>query len=524
MRFDDRLATVLAQPVAAPHDRNVRWRQLVDLVARSTATADRVLLEQAIATIEEDKGSVAEPLRAAAARSIAGWAIPAALLEVFAGDTLAVAAPLLTGGQLEGEVLDRLRFKASPDVRRFLATLYPEAPKPSESPEMTLTDVAPGPEAKAERMQPETSISDVVARLDRLRSERERARARSVLPEPSHLETSETRSVFRWECSPGGEIDWVEGVPRGPLIGRSIAVADPDEGVDDCVERAFSIRAPFRDCALELGEEGQLAGRWTISGAPAFAANDGRFIGYRGVAQRGEPHDFAPPQTSLVAPIDSHDALREMIHEIKTPLNAIIGFAEIIDGQYFGPAHRRYRERAAQIVSNARALLEAANDLDFVARMQSLDRASGQGTDLKAFFAGFTGRFLERAAQQGVQVDFQTDDAAGLCALELALTERLVARFTDAVLSATGPGEHLAVRAHAGSGQCGVAISRPRSTILATREDLLDPEFTIGDSDRALLGLGFSLRLVNGLAELAGGRLDIGDEYLTLYLPLVGTA
>jgi hypothetical protein len=522
LRFDDRLATVLAQPVAASHDRNVRWRQLVDLVARSTATADRALLDNAIATIEEDRGSVAEPLRAAAARSIAGSTIPAALLEVFAADTLAVAAPLLTGGQLEGEVLDRLRAKASPDVRRFLGTLYPEASLPPEPPEMTLTEVAPSVGTKSARTQPETSISDVVARLDRVRSERERERVRSVLPEPVVAEQGEARSVFRWECSPGGEIDWVEGVPRGPLIGRTIAVADPDEGVDDCVERAFSIRAPFRDCVLELGDEGQLAGRWTISGAPAFAANDGRFIGYRGVAQRGEPNEFTPALPPLATPLDSHDALREMIHEIKTPLNAIIGFAEIIDGQYFGPAHRRYRERAAQIVSNARALLEAANDLDFVARMQSADPVNGQGTDLKAFFPGFAGRFLERAAQHGVQIDFQTAEAAGRCALDPALTERLVARFTDAMLSATGPGEHLAVRAHAGRGQCGVAISRPRSTILATREDLLDPEFTIGDSDRALLGLGFSLRLVNGLAELAGGTLDIGDDYLTLFLPLVG--
>ena len=44
------------------------------------------------------------------------------------------------------------------------------------------------------------------------------------------------------------------------------------------------------------------------------------------------------------------DSLRELVHEIKTPLNAIIGFAEIIDGQYLGPADRRYRERAGEIV------------------------------------------------------------------------------------------------------------------------------------------------------------------------------
>ena len=95
-------------------------------------------------------------------------------------------------------------------------------------------------------------------------------------------------SLFRWECNPSGEIDWVEGVPRGPLVGRTIATADPGEGVDDCVERAFGIRAPFRDCVLELGEDGPLAGQWVISGVPAFSPSDGRFIGYRGVARRDD--------------------------------------------------------------------------------------------------------------------------------------------------------------------------------------------------------------------------------------------
>ena len=47
MRFDDRLATVLSQPVGSPHDRAVRWRQLVDLVARSNGDADRDLLMSA---------------------------------------------------------------------------------------------------------------------------------------------------------------------------------------------------------------------------------------------------------------------------------------------------------------------------------------------------------------------------------------------------------------------------------------------------------------------------------------------
>jgi hypothetical protein len=363
------------------------------------------------------------------------------------------------------------------------------------------------------------SISDVVARIERIRSSRDRAPPPATEPAARPIDYP-VPALFRWECGPGGEIEWVEGAPRGPLIGRSIAVADADEGVDDCVERAFVIRAPFRDCLLELGDDGLMAGEWQISGAPAFAPADGRFIGYRGIARRGQPEpDPLPPLPSGRLPA-GHDALREMIHEIKTPLNAIIGFAEIIDGQYFGPAHRRYRERAAEIVTNARSLLEAAEDLDFVARLQSARGTVGEGTDLASFFPSFADGLLERAAKVGVLLDVDSADSGGICTLEPELTERLLRRFTDAILAAAAPGEHLRVRIHRFNERWGIGVTRPKSTVLAAKDDLLDPEFTIGGADRALLGLGFSLRLINGLVGIAGGGLEIGEDQFTLFVPL----
>lgn len=515
VRFDDRLATVLAQPATQPHDRNVRWRQLVDLVARSGGNADRALLEQALQVVVEDRAGVPEHLRAAAARAIAGQPVPAALLAAFASDTLAVAAPLLAGARLEGEALGRVRGAASSEVARFLDSLHGPSAIADSGPVRELQATIETPPAPP-HPAPEPSLSDVVARLDRLRSTRARA-----IPSPGPAApAADSPALFRWECSASGEIEWVEGVPRGPLIGRSIAVADPDEGVDDCVERAFAIRAPFRDCVLELGEEGVLAGRWTMSGAPAFAPADGRFVGYRGVARRGEP--VPPPAATppAAAAIDSHDSLREMIHEIKTPLNAIIGFAEIIDGQYFGPAHRRYRERAAEIVTNATTLLDAANDLDFVARAQSQAKAgAGGGSDLAALLPRLADTFSEASARHGVTLDLDAPDRALRWSLEPALSERLLARFVDAAVGAASPGEALVLRFRSENGHVAAAITRPRSTVLAAREDLLDPDFTIGEADRATLGLGFSLRLVNGLIELAGGALTIDEERLTLLFP-----
>ena len=515
MRFDDRLTTVLSQPVGSPHDRAVRWRQLVDLVARSSGQADRALLEQAITVIRTDSRAIREPIRAAAARSIAGSPIPYALLAVFAADKLAVAAPLIASASLTGDALASLRGMASDDVRRFLDSLN----RPPEA-EPVLPPPAQASDSAVEAVvDPVPSISEVVARIERLRSSR--ALTQTPKPDPlPHGVDYPVPALFRWECGPGGEIEWVEGAPRGPLIGRSIAVADADEGVDDCVERAFVIRAPFRDCLLELGDDGLMAGEWQISGAPAFASGDGRFIGYRGIARRGQPEpEPLPPRAKGQLP-SGHDALREMIHEIKTPLNAIIGFAEIIDGQYFGPAHRRYRERAAEIVTNARSLLEAAEDLDFVARLQTARTASGEGTDFASFLPGFTQELLARAATLGISLDVDSAGGQGVCALEPELAERLLRRFTDAVLAAAAPGERLAFRVRRMDDRLGFSFTRPKSTILAGKEDLLDPEFTIGGADRALLGLGFSLRLINGLVAIAGGGLEIQDSEFSLHLPL----
>jgi hypothetical protein len=512
VRFDDRLATVLAQPAATLHDRAVRWRQLVDLVARSGGGGDRALLERAIDSIRDDAGSVREPLRAAAARAIAGAPVPLALLKLFAGDTLVVAAPLLAAAELDGQSLAEVRATASTEVRRFIDSTRAVASEEigEDLPSAEPTELA----AIGEAQQPPT-ISEMVARIERRRSSRTPGPAPAMAQLPGD---DGEPALFRWECSPGGEIEWVEGAPRGPLIGRTIADADPDEGVDECVERAFKVRAPFRDCELDLGQAGLLGGPWTISGIPAFAPGDGRFIGYRGIARRGAPESDQPPggQPLLAG---NTDALREMIHEIKTPLNAIIGFAEIIDGQYFGPAHRHYRERAAQIVGHARLLLDAAEDLDFVARTQAAGPAAP--TDLAEFLPGIADRLVARAMQQGVLIDLDEGLIAGAGALNPELTERLLGRFADALISAANPGERLAGAFAANGAHFQLALARPAAMRGMSSERLLDPDFGApANGERASLAIGFALRLVAGLARLAAGRIEFGEDQVVLRLPL----
>jgi hypothetical protein len=528
VRFDDRLLTVLNQPASDRHDTAVRWRQLVDLVARAGPNSASPTVIDALDSIRKDSAKVDETLRAAAARAVAALPLPLGLLECFAADKLSVSAPILAAATLDPAQWRALLASADDETRRFVETLHPEITAPPE-PDATdsLVEQAPAetpasspPQRRSadrrQRMPAGPSLSEVVARIERRRRGRgQQPAAGAVFAGPG------TPALFRWECGPSGEIGWVEGAPRGALIGRSIARPHDDAGgrVDEEVVRAFAMRAPFRDTVMTVPGDGQVSGEWKISGVPAFDPADGRFAGYRGIALR----DLPPPPDRSVSPefLADPDSLRELVHEIKTPLNAIIGFAEIIDGQYLGPADRRYRERAGEIVGEARLLLGAIDDLDFAAKIHSTSRTDERRTDLGEQLEMLSPSLRDLAAENGVELEFTRRPRMPGCAVEPELADRLLYRLSAGVIEHAGAGERLRLATESNGTTCRFSISRPNALRGLSDTQLFDPRPAAADvEDSPALGIGFSLRLVRGLARIAGGDLIASPAGITLLLPL----
>jgi signal transduction histidine kinase len=321
--------------------------------------------------------------------------------------------------------------------------------------------------------------------------------------------------LFRWECGPSGEIAWVEGAPRGPLIGRSIAkplMGDGDR-VDQEVVRAFAMRAPFRDAQLTLASGGPVAGEWKISGVPAFEPSDGRFAGYRGVALREVPVPAAAPVRELVPDVLSDpDSLRELVHEIKTPLNAIIGFAEIIEGQYLGPADRGYRDRAAEIVRQARLLLTAIDDLDFAAKVHSANGAARQRVNLGGLVEREAEELQRIATGRGIELEIQRHRSDVVAAVRPELADRLLFRLFGALADRSEPGERLQLSVeHAGDGGR-ISFSRPAALRGLGEAELFEMR------EEGMQG-GFSLRLARGLAGIAGGDVVSTRDAIALVFP-----
>ncbi|KQU56050.1 hypothetical protein ASG67_05260 [Sphingomonas sp. Leaf339] len=370
---------------------------------------------------------------------------------------------------------------------------------------------------------PRFEIADLVARIEAFN----RVRDDRVVPTaPAPIEDG-----FRFETDDTGVIRWVEGVSRGALVGVSLAMPGgstlmpgaqaPLQGLvrlDAGTAAAFRQRARFHDLRLEVGGLSDAAGSWRIAGTPRFEAGSGRFTGYYGTGRRPLRHESAAPATA--AQVTMSDGLRQLVHELRTPANAVAGFAELIETELLGPVPASYRVRAGAIRHQAADLLAAIDDLDTAARIE------GGALDLRPTEVRLgelveqTMTALEPLARQrgatlmlsGEETVASTDDRAA---------ERLFARLLAALVSAAQTGERIGVAVHPVGDHAVVTVDRPRALADLPGDALFSLDGGIGDGgDGApLLGAGFTLRLVRNLATELGGALAIDADHLTLRLP-----
>ncbi len=537
MRFDDMLATVLAQAADRPDRRAMRWRQLVDLLAQHRTGRDTggEAERAAYAWLREARREIDPEIRRQSARALTGRAVDASLVVFFAEDAPSVAAPLIGGVRLDSAAWLELLPRLGPAARSLLRHRQDLAPEVTAAlsafgPSDFRLEAGPDSTAEAPAAEPAGGGDSQIRELvDRIESFRQRRAARIHAPAAAGSSTQ----GFRWETGTDGVILWVEGAPRGALVGQSIAwvAGRGQHGVDGQAAGGFEKRSPFRDARFTVAGEGPASGDWRISGLPFFDPATGAFQGYRGTARRPRPDEIARTALEEAPPgvfgtEFPADSLRQLIHELRTPLNAIIGFAEMIEGQYMGPAAMPYRGRAASIMEQARSLLGAVDDLDTAARIESRRLELGEGaTDAVALLARLHESYARVAAQRGAMIALSIADDLPLASVDPAAAERMFGRLLAATIGLAGEGETiglaLGLAAEGVRPQLRLELGRPRAIAGLDERELLDPGYSPdGDWPGApALGLGFALRLVRNLAEAAGGSLDIGTEGFLLTIP-----
>ena len=432
------------------------------------------------------------------------------------------------------------RFHAAFTSTPTPANPAPEAPMAGDV--TTATPDAPTPSAPIWQHQPDDGIGAIVRRIEAFRRARDAAQREAAVPSSQEA----PRLPLGEEPAPASpEAFDVETDCEGCVIRADASVAPMVVGLElgdinaETGHLADLIRhqQPIRASAFNLAGAPAIAGAWQLDAIPQFDRLGGRFVGYLGrfrrlpeaqaIAQPAPP----PGANPAASPADSHaDRLRQSLHELRTPVNAIQGFAEIIQQQLFGPTPHEYRALAAVIAADAARMLAGFEELERLARIDTgaMEMASGT-SDLAECVGATLARLEHHAKTHGITLAL--DGMARPLPLTLAEieTERLCWRLLATLVASATTGERLHLCLTDEDGAACLTLTLPAALAALTEEAAGDALFRAAVSpapegpSAGMFGTGFALRLARAEARAAGGSLTIdrqqGTACLRLRLP-----
>jgi len=337
-----------------------------------------------------------------------------------------------------------------------------------------------------------------------------------------HTRGSKLVGAFGFSADAGGRIEWTDGDVAAMVIGTRL-VAPPRLGSankETAIERAFARRQPISGSPTVLYGAEAIAGDWTVDAQPRFT-DDGNFSGYVGRFRRPLSDDPDMPSASA----READRIRQLLHELRTPVTAVQGYAEVIQQQLFGSAPHEYRALAAAIAADAARILAGFEELDRLARLETgaMDVEAG-ATDLAALITQ-TIRQLDQVLQPRMAgIALEMDDAPYIVALDAEEADSLIWRLLATLGGGCSAGETLNAALLNEGGMARLICDLPEQ--LLAEDDIFTAEVKpIGTAINAgLFGAGFALRLARAEAAASGGGLVRDEDALVLTLPFVDAA
>lgn len=563
MHFDDRLATVLQHRAAGERAARVQFRQLLDLLSDPAGASDRELVRAAYRRLDTLAGMIAPARREQLASDCSARIRNPRLLAWFAAQEPRVALAALSQATLTEESwlalvpalpirargLLRHRRDLPPPVRALLDQLgvrdrvlpepvgededRPAAGADAEEPALDLgryahsvpsgggdSEPAPGP-ASPETPTGSGTLGDLVRRIEAFQKARGNRASASPVPAPASSSDEEDANTprpvvtaFLFTTETTGRIDWAEGAAAPMIVGTLLAT--PGALAPGALAAAIALRRPVTGAAHELAGAEAIAGRWMVDAAPRFDPRSGRFLGFVGRFRRPAP---APADTRA---LHAADRVRQLLHELRTPVTAIQGFAEVIQQQTVGPVPHEYRALAAGIAGDAARMLAGFAEIERLARLEAGTQELAEGASEFVAIARRQVAQLQTVLSPRVariEASFALASATVLLAPESA--ELIAWRVLGTLAAATAAGETLRVTLTAAERVLRMAVPLP-AAFARDRDvfagDIHPPGNTLG---AGLLGSGFALRLARAEARAAGGDLALGDDgELVLTLPL----
>lgn len=235
---------------------------------------------------------------------------------------------------------------------------------------------------------------------------------------------------------------------------------------------------------------------------------------------------------------DSNDALEaadrlksefiaNITYQLRTPLTAIMGFAEILQNQYFGPLNARQQDYCSNILEAGQRLITLINDILELATIEAgymnLDRSE---VSINHLVSGVADVVADWARQEDLELEVECPDDIGTISIDERRVRQALFNLLSNAIKFTPAGGRVKLIAEKTGGQLVLTVNDNGIGISQADQSRIFKRFERANIRTGQAGAGLGLSVVKSIIEMHGGRIEIDSapnrgSTVKCYLPLV---
>jgi signal transduction histidine kinase len=200
-------------------------------------------------------------------------------------------------------------------------------------------------------------------------------------------------------------------------------------------------------------------------------------------------------------------------YQLRTPLNTIMGFAEILSNQYFGMLNERQLEYSQTIMEAGKRLLLLVNDVLDLATIEAgrmeLDRQPIPVADLLNASKQMTS---EWARQQALDIVIDCPSDIGTFTVDEQRMRQVMFNLISNAIKYTPADGRITLQARRQDGWIVLSVCDTGIGIPEADHERVFGKFERANGQARQSGAGLGLSLVKNFIELHGGRIEIVSD------------
>jgi signal transduction histidine kinase len=199
--------------------------------------------------------------------------------------------------------------------------------------------------------------------------------------------------------------------------------------------------------------------------------------------------------------------IANLSHELRSPLNAVIGFAEVLTNQYFGDLNPRQLDYSRGILASSHQLTKLINDILDLATIEAgylvLETGPVEVFEMLQTVVSLT---RDRARTRNLEIALHCPPDIGLIAADERRLKQALFNLISNAIKFTSPGGAITIEAERRKDELLLVVADTGIGIPQSEKAPLPGQYASGARQRRT---GFGLSLVTRLIELHGGTVAI---------------